>query len=716
MTTAMASDMTLMPLGLISLNVSIDSEHFSQNLYLTNASVSVQINENERIDVFVDANTNRIVARSDTADFDVVVQSLRPRERFSYGGHCYIANAAPDTVFETTTTTDTMFPRETRSRGLYHRNVDQDVTYFGKHAMFNETLRQQGLGELVESLQAADRWRHRQFGFLVTSLDAKTSIISTLSKQTNTTDEWERDVAKLHAEHLHEPIENVTAMHRETWTEFWDRSHIWVQDVNSSNVDATNSLTERYAQNRYVQAIQSGTWVPIKFNGMAFATQLPPETNVSGPSFRQWGSCNWWQNTRLSYWNMGFAGDFDRFVTLFEYYMQMMPFLRARTRAAFRHGGVYVTETKTLFGAYDPCNYGTSADDRNSSTDLPFGYEESRWMQFDFGGDAGLTELSMMILDYYLLTRDERAMLEYMPLLAETLDFFYYHYGDLSKDGANLTIFPTQALETYQCPTIPATRGNCPTNDHPTVAALHVLTERALRLPEIFGTSDQRDRWNALAKAVPPVPMIVEDNATLVVSPYETFNDSGTVHLSNVETPELYSTHPFRYYTLGRSFSDDGARDIGPSIYCLEKSKRQTCRNADSNTGWTQGLLNAALLGRATKAATDTLARAQTPPATGYRFPAFMPHFQDYEPSEDHLANMNSALQLMLVSFRDDGVGGVLLFPAWPCSWNVDFKLHAPYNAIIKGSFENGKLVSLVVDPPERTSSVKVMPCQKISG
>ena len=46
-----------------------------------------------------------------------------------------------------------------------------------------------------------------------------------------------------------------------------------------------------------------------------------------------------------------------------------------------------------------------------------------------------------------------------------------------------------------------------------------------------------------------------------------------------------------------------------------------------------QGLLNAALLGRAKKAASMALERALTPPATGYRFPAFGPHFQDYEPS-----------------------------------------------------------------------------------
>ena len=147
------------------------------------------------------------------------------------------------------------------------------------------------------------------------------------------------------------------------------------------------------------------------------------------------------------------------------------------------------------------------------------------------------------------------------------------------------------------------------------------------------------------------------ENGYDIVSPYETFDLESTVHISNIETPELYSTHPFRYFTLGRSrLPGARKRDIRPSIYCLEKSTRQTCRNSDLNDGWVQGVLNAALLGRAKKASSDTLARANTPPAKGYRFPAFAPHEQDYAPSEDHLANMNTALQLMLLSPADDGL------------------------------------------------------------
>ena len=322
-----------------------------------------------------------------------------------------------------------------------------------------------------------------------------------------------------------------------------------------------------------------------------------------------------------------------------------------------------------------------------------------------------------MLLDWYGHTLDDAMMARFLPLLVGTLAFFARHYGDVTLPNATLTIFPTQALETYQCPTWPATRDNCPTNDHPTVAALHVLTERALELPTRLTTASQRALWTVLRAALPPVPMTQEGGLS-VPSPYETYETKGTVHISNSETPELYSTHPFRYFTLGRSRLPAGrARDIAPSIHCLETSPRKTCRLASVNVGWTQGLMNAALLGRAAMAANKTLERAQTAPAVGYRFPTFMPHLQDYAPSEDHLSNMNTALQLMLLSPADDGLaaGGALLFPAWPCAWDVDFKLAAPRNTVVAGRLVGGKLVHLSVTPPERTASITVLACQEVA-
>ncbi len=729
MTTAMASDQSLMPLAVVSVVTKppLGTEAFAQTLHLRNASVEVKTSKGS-VAIWVDALTNKITVRANLAvesEVTVTLKSLRPSRRFVYGGRCYNATAAADEFM----------PQYdgTNSIGLSHRNMDEDLSWQNEPGFFNSTLKQQGLGAFAENLQAGDRWRHRQFGLVASgsgfvtrnssslvAVSTKTAdvTITTLSRQTSTPEEWQTEIATMHREHLADDSAKAFASHDSFWKSFWNNSHIWVSSGTQSNAGQHDALTTRYAQNRYVQAIQAGTWVPIKFNGMTFMPQLPPDTINTGPAFRKWGSSNWWQNTRLAYWNMAAAGDFSQLRTIFDYYLQMIPFLETRTAAAFNHSGLYVTETKTLFGAYDPCDYGTAAENRSES-DLNFGYEESRFLKFDFGGDAGLPELCVMLLDYYAYTLDDDAMAMYMPLLTGTLDFFARHYGDVERLAASdlqLNIFPAQALETYQCPIWPATDFNCPTNDHPTVAALYVLTERAQELPLRFSTEAQRAQWLALEKVLPAIPMTTE-NGISVVSPYETFDRPSTQHLSNDETPELYSTHPFRLFTLGRSrLPGNRKRNIAPSIYCLETSQRKTCRNADLNTGWVQGLLNAALLGRAKKAAEDTLARAQTPPAKGYRFPAFAPHEQDYEPSEDHLANMATALQLMLLSPADDGLngGGALLFPAWPCSWDVDFKIRAPRNTTVSGKFAQGKLLELIVAPPERKAFIEVLPCQDI--
>ena len=49
-----------------------------------------------------------------------------------------------------------------------------------------------------------------------------------------------------------------------------------------------------------------------------------------------------------------------------------------------------------------------------------------------------------MLLDYYGYTLDDDLLAKFMPLLSGTLDFFGSHYGDVSKPGSKLKLFPTQ--------------------------------------------------------------------------------------------------------------------------------------------------------------------------------------------------------------------------------------------------------------------------------
>jgi hypothetical protein len=64
------------------------------------------------------------------------------------------------------------------------------------------------------------------------------------------------------------------------------------------------------------------------------------------------------------------------------------------------------------------------------------------------------------------------------------------------------------------------------------------------------------------------------------------------------------------------------------------------------------------------------------------------------------------ALQEMLM--QTDG-RKIYLFGAWPKYWDVDFKLHAPYQTTIEAMLRNGKIESLKVTPQHRRDDVTIM-------
>ena len=83
------------------------------------------------------------------------------------------------------------------------------------------------------------------------------------------------------------------------------------------------------------------------------------------------------------------------------------------------------------------------------------------------------------------------------------------------------------------------------------------------------------------------------------------------------------------------------------------------------------------------------------------------------EPSSDHFGVMQNAISWMLMAPADDKAQSVMLLPAWPCSWDVSFKLHAPQLTTITGTLTAGKLV-YTVEPPSRKNYVTAVPCQHI--
>ena len=235
----------------------------------------------------------------------------------------------------------------------------------------------------------------------------------------------------------------------------------------------------------------------------------------------------------------------------------------------------------------------------------------------------------------------------------------------------------------------------------PAVAALHALTDRLLALPASSGllTPDQRASYAALRAMLPPLPISTDGSVYL---PAE-ITSSGT---HNAEIPELFAVHPFRLITRGRALVSHA-----PNLTSVGVSTWNALPLTKTQNGWYYGGMQAALLGLAEQAYADVLSRSQQPPADGYRWPYFAAHYQDYEPSADHFANLNTGLQLMLMQHGEDGVPGVknesiVLLPAWPCARDVSFRLWGASLTSVTVVYANSSLVSLDVDPPERAVDV----------
>jgi hypothetical protein len=64
---------------------------------------------------------------------------------------------------------------------------------------------------------------------------------------------------------------------------------------------------------------------------------------------------------------------------------------------------------------------------------------------------------------------------------------------------------------------------------------------------------------------------------------------------------------------------------------------------------------------------------------------------------------MATALHRMLLQGDDEKIH---LLPAWPKSWDVSFKLHAPQQTTVEGEWKGGKVIHLKVTPESRRKDV----------
>jgi alpha-L-fucosidase 2 len=262
-------------------------------------------------------------------------------------------------------------------------------------------------------------------------------------------------------------------------------------------------------------------------------------------------------------------------------------------------------------------------------------------------------------------------------------------------DG-KLHFSPSQSLETDRPAVDPA----------PDVDGLWAVLPRLIALPEDLTTASQRAKWKAMLAELPAVPQGRTDAAGKHPSTPAAQDPNGRQILltaaqwtpsgpngkaGNVENPELYGVFPYGLFGVGMP-----GLELARNTFAARRFVGSTC--------WGQDGEDAATLGLTADAQHEAVANFTAYGAE--RFQWFWKRGHDWEPDMDNGGAGMTILQRMLLQTRGNRL---LLFPAWPKEWNVDFKLHAPGNTTVEGTFRDGKVQSLSVTPKARTKDLVIL-------
>lgn len=460
------------------------------------------------------------------------------------------------------------------------------------------------------------------------------------------------------------------------WQQYWNSSYI---SIGGDTTSAAWQAGRNYQLFRYMLGCNAYGAYPTKFNGGLF-TYDPVFVNEKfpfTPDHRNWGGGTFTaQNQRLVYWPMLKSGDFDMMTAQFEFYLRALQNATTRSRFYWGHGGACFTEQMENFGLPAASEYGWK---RPSWFDK--GVEYNNWLEYEW--DTAL-EFCLMILDVERFSGKDIS--RYIPLIESCLTFFDEHYQYLARlrgskaldANGHLVLYPGSAAETYKMTYNSAT----------TVAGLSTVTTRMLELPGKYLSDSSRKQLQLFRQRIPPLSYRNVQGYT-TIAPAQSWE-----RINNEETPQLYPVFPYGIYGIGKPGLDTA---INTWLYDTTAVKHR------SAVGWKQDNIFCARLGLTDSAAQYTLEKLKD---ARTRFPAFWGPGFDWTPDHNQGGSGMIGLQEMLL--QTDGQH-LYLFPAWPAVWDVQFKLHAPYNTTVEGILKNGKLVALKVIPEERKKDIQVM-------
>ncbi len=494
--------------------------------------------------------------------------------------------------------------------------------------------------------------------------------------QTPTLADWQAGLEKLRAAALADPAP-ARGKALAWWRDYWARSHVFIQPATPDPTSEPWQVGRNYQVFRYQLGSNARGDYPTKFNGGLFTYDpefVDPACTFT-PDFRKWGGGTFTaQNQRLIYWPMLKGGDFDLMPSQLDFYRRALRNAELRSEVYWGVKGASFTEQIEQFGLPVAFEYGW-----NRPPTAPLGVEHNNWLEYVW--DTSF-EFCLMALDLHAYTgRDIRP---YLPLIESCLSFFdeYYRRAALQRgrqalDGAGkLILYPGSGAETYKMAY----------NATSTIGALTTVLTRTLALPEGYLSATSRERWADMLKRIPPLSYR-EKEGRKTIAPAAAW-----ARINNQEIPQLYPVYPWGLFGVGKP---DLQVAIDTWHFGTDVPRQKNF------ISWHQDAIFCARLGLADEAAALTIKKLRD---ADRRFPTFWGPGHDWVPDHNWGGSGMIGMQEMLLQT----VGKkILLFPAWPKAWDVDFKLHAPDNTTVSATLRDGQLTRLEVTPPERRQDVE---------
>jgi len=392
------------------------------------------------------------------------------------------------------------------------------------------------------------------------------------------------------------------------------------------------------------------------------------------PDHRNWGGGTFTaQNQRLVYWPMLKSGDVDMMKSQFDFYLRILRNAELRSETYWKHNGACFTEQMENYGLPNIVENGL-----NRPANYDNGVEYNAWLEYEW--DTVL-EFCMMMLEAERYTGQDIS--EYVPFIESCLTFFNEHYQYLARQrgsktfdaNGHLVLYPGAGAETFKMAY----------NSSSTIAALQSVTQRLLALPSRYLTDSSVKKWKTFLTRIPPISYRSFDGHT-TISPAQLWE-----RINNVEPTQLYPVFPWNIYGIGKPNIDIAINTWKYDTLAIKFR---------SHVGWKQENIWAARLGLTDEAAKLNVMKMQN---SGRRFPAFWGPGFDWVPDHNWGGAGMIGMQDMLLQADDKKI---YLFPAWPSTWDVHFKLMAPYNTSVEAEIKGGKVISLKVLPEERMKDV----------